>query len=132
MVDRSKDLLILGDPDLEVVKLQLSTLNAAKVKANQLARISLAGPDEKIFTGYVETVSLVAVASSNSSQSGESSSSSSSGTLAATVRLDNPSGSFIPGSQVSVDIILEQRSPQPMAVPRGALNPHPLPHPLPP
>jgi len=107
VVDRSKDLLIIGDPNREVVKLQISTLNAAKVKPNQLARVSLPGPDEDIFTGYVETVSLVA--NSNSSQSGESSGSSGNATVAATVRLDSPSGSFIPGSRVSVDIILEQR-----------------------
>ncbi len=107
VVDRSKELLIIGDPNREVVKLQISTLNAAKVKPNQLARISLAGPDEEIFTGYVETVSLVA--NSGSSQSSGSSSSSGNATVAATVRLDSPSGSFIPGSRVSVDIILEQR-----------------------
>lgn len=103
VVDSSKELLILGDPNKEIVKLQLSTLNAAKVKPNQLARISLAGPDEEIFPGYVESVSLVASAQSGSSSNSDG------GTVEATVRLSSPSGSFIPGSRVSVDIILEQR-----------------------
>jgi HlyD family secretion protein len=107
VVDRSKDLLIIGDPSTELVKLQLSTLNAAKVKPNQLARISLPGHDEEIFTGYVETVSLVAKSegSESSSRSGDYGG----GSVDATVRLDSPSSSLIPGSRVSVDIILEQR-----------------------
>jgi HlyD family secretion protein len=103
VVNSNEELLIIGDPNKEIVKLQLSTLNAAKVQPNQLARISLAGPDEESFPGYVESVSLVA----SSEQSG--SSNSDGGTVEATVRLDSPSGSFIPGSRVSVDIILEQR-----------------------
>ena len=108
VVDRSKDLLILGDPAREIVKLQVSTLNAAKIKPNQLARISLAGPDEEVFTGYVEKISLVADSDGDRGGGGRSGDSGG-GTVAATVRLDRPSRSFIPGSRVSVDIILEQR-----------------------
>ena len=39
------DLLTLGDPNQEIVNLQLSTLDAAKVTLNQLARIRAIGPD---------------------------------------------------------------------------------------
>ena len=96
-------LLTQGNAAIELVNLQISTLNAAKVRRGQLARIILIGSDEKSFIGQVEELSLLA--GSGSSDRGESGEA----TVAATVRLDAPTGVLIPGIQVSVDIILEQR-----------------------
>lgn len=100
------NLLTAGNPDEELVKLQLSTLNAGRVKPNQLARISVIGPNPKQFLGRVEKLSLQAVSSesqgNNRGQSG-------SATVPATVKLDTPSNTLIPGSQVNIEIVLKQR-----------------------
>jgi HlyD family secretion protein len=98
------DLITIGDPDQELVQLQLSTLNAAQVKPNQSARITIIGPNSKPFQGRVEWVNLQATP--EKSQSG---SSSGQPTVPATVRLDQPTRVLIPGGQVSVEIILEQQ-----------------------
>jgi HlyD family secretion protein len=104
-VERGKDLLVLGDPRREVVKLQLSTLNAKQVEVNQAARVSLIGPNPKTFEGRVRSLSPLASTSATDSsgrQSGQA-------TIAAIVELDRPSNFLIPGSQVSVEIILQRR-----------------------
>lgn len=104
-VQRATELLTLGNPAQELVKLSLSTLNAAKVRPNQEARISIIGPNAKPFPGRVESISLQAT--SGSSQ--DSSSSESPVSVPAIVRLNTPTGTLIPGSQVSVDIVLQQK-----------------------
>ena len=102
------DMLTLGDPSEELVSLQLSTLNAAKVRVNQLARISVIGPNAQSFQGRVQSLSPIATASSgNESQS--SSQQPGQATVSAKVRLNTPSGKLIPGSQVNVEIVLQQR-----------------------
>ncbi|HAT13945.1 MAG TPA: efflux transporter periplasmic adaptor subunit [Microcoleaceae bacterium UBA11344] len=102
-----KDLLTLGDPTQELVKLQLSTLNAAKVKPNQSVRISIMGPNSKQFSGRVE--SLFILAGRGDSSGNNQSNQGAQATVPAIVKLDNPSGTLIPGSQVNVEIILQQR-----------------------
>lgn len=97
------ELLTLGDPSQELVKLHLSTLNATKVKPNQLARINVIGLDSRAFTGRVETVSPQATGG------GTGGNSSGVATVSATVLLSEPSGILIPGSQVSVEIVLQQQ-----------------------
>jgi len=106
-VKRETELLTLGDPSQELVKLQLSTLNAAKVRPNQSVRISIMGPNSKQFLGKVESVSTLA--QSGDSKGNNGSNQGSQATVPATVRLDAPTRTLIPGSQVSVDIILQQR-----------------------
>lgn len=106
-VKRETELLTLGDPSQELVKLQLSTLNAAKVKPNQSVRISMIGPNPKQFSGRVE--SLYILAQSGDSKGNDRSNQGSQATVPATVRLDAPTRTLIPGSQVSVEIILQQR-----------------------
>ncbi|HYX13791.1 MAG TPA: HlyD family efflux transporter periplasmic adaptor subunit [Nostoc sp.] len=102
------DMLTLGDPTEELVSLQLSTLNAAKVRVNQLARISVIGPNAQSFEGRVQSLSPIATTSSgNESQS--SSQQPGQATVSAKVRLNTASGKLIPGSQVNVEIILQQR-----------------------
>ncbi|MEP0883557.1 efflux RND transporter periplasmic adaptor subunit [Trichocoleus sp. ST-U3] len=106
-VNIGNDLLTLGDPTQELVKLNLSTLNAAKVKSNQRVRISVIGPDAKKFTGRVQSLYPQAIASTSSSSEQESQSGQA--TVPATVKLDQPTRRLIPSSQVSVEIILQQR-----------------------
>jgi HlyD family secretion protein len=107
------ELLTLGDPSQEIVKLRLTTLNAAKVRLNQVARISAIGPNPEIFTGRVISLSPAAIAQTankeESSNNPFAQSSDSQNKVDATVLLDKASGSLIPGSQVNVEIILQQR-----------------------
>lgn len=107
-IDRRTDLLTLGDPAEELIKLQLSTLNAARVKQGQLARISVIGPDPKIYTGRVQNLSPLATSGEKESES-SSSRESNQATVPATIKLDTPTRTLIPGSQVNVEIILQQR-----------------------
>ena len=102
---RETALLSLGDPTRENVRLQLTTLNASKVRINQVARISMIGPNPKTFLGRV--VSLSPQASAQNSEN--SSSSQPQAKVDAAVALDRPSNTLIPGGQVSVEIVLNQR-----------------------
>jgi HlyD family secretion protein len=96
-------LLAVGNQNIELVELNLSTLDAPKVEPNQLALVTLIGPEPEPIPGRVENISLQA-----GGGSGESSGSSSGvATVGATVRLDNPVG-LIPGTTVNVEIILER------------------------
>ena len=90
------------------MSLQLSTLDAAKVRVNQKVRIKVIGPNAKPFTGRVTSLYPQAIAPDNNN---EQSSRGQSGQVKvpATVQLDKPSGTLIPGSQVSVEIIQAQR-----------------------
>lgn len=106
-VKLSDNLLTLGDPSQELVKLQLSTLNAARVKPNQEARISVIGPQGQTFTGQV--VSLSPIAGTGTGNSQDQGGESAQATVPATVRLNTPSSKLIPGSQVNVEIVLDAR-----------------------
>jgi HlyD family secretion protein len=103
------NLLTIGDPSQKVVKLQLTTLNASKVKLNQVARVSEIGPNPQTFTGRVIELSPRASTESEDSVSESNKTSDSQAKVNATILLDKPSNSLIPGSQVNVKIILEQR-----------------------
>ena len=98
VVERGDLLLTIGNPKQELVKLELSILNARKVQLGLPARISAIGTSSQTFTGRVKSLSLIAKRAVSQNQA----------TVSAIVELDNPSGKLIPGSQVSVDIILEQ------------------------
>lgn len=105
-VELRTELLTLGDPTEELVKLQLSTLNAAQIRLNQLARVSVIGPDPDIFTGRVLSIYPQALRSSadqsSTQQDGQA-------IVPTTVLLDRPTRTLIPGSQVNVEIVLKQR-----------------------
>jgi len=55
-------LLSLGNPAQELVNLQLSTLDAAKVRVNQKARVKVIGPDAKSYSGKVKSLYPQAIA----------------------------------------------------------------------
>ena len=100
IIKKGSSLLTIGDPSEEVVKFELSIIDAPKVNPHQLALVSVIGPENQVFTGKVKEVSLVAKNRTGASQN--------QGTVSATVKLDRPSG-VIPGSLVNIDVILDRR-----------------------
>jgi HlyD family secretion protein len=107
-VQTEKNLLTLGDPRQEIIKLQLTTLNAAKVRANQLAKVSTIGPKAETFTGRVISLSPQATVP-ESGGGGFGGGDSGQAKVDAKVVLDRPSQTLISGSLVSVEIITESR-----------------------
>ncbi|MCT7948746.1 efflux RND transporter periplasmic adaptor subunit [Ancylothrix sp. C2] len=104
----SEELLTLGDPSQEFVKLQLTTLDAAKIRPNQEARISVIGPQAQQYKGQVK--SLSPIASTGTSNNTEGGTQTGTATVSATVQLDTPSRTLIPGGLVSVEIITQKIS----------------------
>ena len=108
-------LVTVGDSNSEVIKLKLTTLNAAKVKLNQKAYVSEIGPNPQTYTGRV--VQLSPEANSDSEDSQEElprNSSEGQAKVNATVKLDQPSNNLIPGSLVNVEIIAQQQQNVPI------------------
>ncbi|MEB3359143.1 MAG: efflux RND transporter periplasmic adaptor subunit [Synechococcales bacterium] len=102
-VQQEGELLTIGDPQQEAVIMQLNALNALDVKVNMPVRVSMIGPDPQTFTGRIYQVSPLAIARSNNNNDDQA-------TIKAVVILDAPSQTLIPGSTVSVEIILDQRT----------------------
>lgn len=107
-METGKKLLILGNPNKELVKLQLATLEAEKVKVNQPVRIRTIGPNAKQFSGRITKIHPIAVYSDDTSGGGFGGDSAQS-KVPVIAELDKPSGNLIPGSKVSVEIVVEQR-----------------------
>jgi len=100
------DLVTLGDPRQEFIEMQLSTLDAARIKLNQIARVSVIGPNAKVHNGRVKELYPQAILpEANNSDNRQSKQA----YVPAVVKLDRPSGTLIPGAQVNVEIVLEQR-----------------------
>ena len=95
-------LLTIGDPRREEVEIRLTTLQAALVKLNQSAIVSAIGVISGSFPGRVKELGRVALDDTDDSRGSQS-------TVKATVVLDEPSESLIPGSQVSVEIIVDRQ-----------------------
>ena len=102
-----ESLLTLGNRQQELIELKLSTLNASKVRIGQTAKVKVIGPDSQIYQGRVSSLSPIATTGDSNESTGRSSGQPS---VAAIVQLNQPSRKLIPGSQVSVDIILEART----------------------
>jgi HlyD family secretion protein len=118
-VKTETDLITLGDPIKEMVKLQITTLNASKVRINQVARVSMIGPSPKVFTGRVISLSPAAISSTSSNSFGDSSGGQAK--VEAKVLLDRSSNVLIPGSLVSVEIVSDRRQ-QVLVVPPEAVQ----------
>ncbi|MEO0688316.1 MAG: HlyD family efflux transporter periplasmic adaptor subunit, partial [Cyanobacteria bacterium J06649_11] len=116
-------LLTLGNPQKELVKLKVNTLDAGKIKVGQLARITVIGMDSKEFTGRVKNVSPQATSgdSGGGGSGGMGGGSSGQARVPTTVELSKPTRTLIPGSKVSVEIVVEQR-PKVVAVNLEAIN----------
>jgi HlyD family secretion protein len=119
------NLLTLGDPSQEIIRVQLTTLNALQVKINQTAKIGIIGPKSQAFTGRIISLSPQATVpntNANSSTSSETSSGSNAPTKVDTkVVLDRPSNTLIPGSVVSVEIVTARRQ-NVIAIPPEAIQ----------
>ncbi len=100
-VELRTELLTLGDPSQELVSLELSTLDAARISLGQAARISVIGPNPEIFEGQVAQISPLARSPE------EGGGQETQVTVPTLVRLSEPTRLLIPGSQVSVEIILQ-------------------------
>ena len=80
------------------------------MKLNQAARVSVIGPNAQVYTGKVVSLSPQATTESlNSDSEGNAGSSDGSAKVNAMVLLNQPSKTIIPGSQVNVEIIAQQR-----------------------
>lgn len=99
-VEREGRLLSIGDPTQEIIRLELTTLNAAKVGIGMPVRVRVIGPNPEIFAGQIVRVSPQAVTEDSTSEQS---------TVEAEATLNQPSGALIPGSAVSVDVIVDQR-----------------------
>lgn len=104
VLQQDRTLLVIGDPRREEVEIRLTTLQAALVQLEQSAIVSAIGIISGSFDGRVKELGRVALDDSNSSQSrgGQS-------TVKAIIVLDRPSQKLIPGSQVSVEIIVDRQ-----------------------
>ena len=118
------DLLTLGDPNQEYIQLRLSTLDAARVRLKQPARISVIGPNPEVFTGKVYNLYPQAIVPENARQGNRQSEQA---TVPALVKIDKPTRVLIPGSQVNVEIVLDQAQDavtlNPEAIQRGEGKP---------
>jgi HlyD family secretion protein len=107
-VELRTDLLTIGDPSEQLILLQLSTLDSAQVRVNQLARVSIIGPNPQIFIGRVQSIYPQAVISDADSVKGRSNNQSQQALVPTVVRLNEPTSHLIPGGQVNVEIVLQQ------------------------
>lgn len=107
-------LLTLGDPSREMVEFTLMPLDAGKVSVNMPVRVSVIGPNPEPFPGRVISIAPQAV-------SGDGGSRDSQAAVSAVAQLDQPSGILIPGSAVSVEVVLVQRTDA-IAIPTEALQ----------
>lgn len=105
-VTPDKELITLGNPEEELVVLNLSTLDAARVKVNQEAQISMTRSNPEVFEGRVRQISPPAEQSKAGAGNPPRHQQDA---VPTTIQLNRPSGTLIPGSQVNVDVILEQR-----------------------
>ncbi len=95
-------LLTIGDPSQEVVLFDLMTLDANKVSVNMPVRVSIIGPNPEKYSGRVISIAPQAITDSEGDGSSQA-------MVKAIAQLDRPSGVLIPGSSVSVEVILVQR-----------------------
>ena len=103
-------LLTLGDPDVEIVRVYLSPLEARRVKIGQIARIRAIGPQTKSFSGKVSTISEAATNVQQGGNENKENPNSGQATVVATIQLEKPSEILLPGSKVDVEIEVAARN----------------------
>ncbi len=113
-VPREGELLTLGDPAEERVIFELMALDACQVAIAMPVRVSMIGPNPEPFSGRVVSIAPQALSSGQDSSRDQA-------TVQAIRQLDRPSGKLIPGSAVSVEVLLSQRQGV-LAVPTTALQ----------
>lgn len=113
-VPREGELLTLGDPAQERVIFELMALDARQVAIAMPVRVSMIGPNPQPFTGQVVSIAPQALSPGQDNTGDQA-------TVQAIAQLDRPSGQLIPGSAVSVEVLLSQRQGV-LAVPTTALQ----------
>jgi HlyD family secretion protein len=112
-IPREGKLLTIGDPTQEMVQFDLIALDAGKVSVNMPVRVGMIGPNPQKYDGRVVSIAPQAVLD-DGNNSGQAS-------VQAIARLNEPSGVLIPGSSVSVEVILQQQEDV-LAVPLGTIQ----------
>ena len=113
-VPREGKLLTIGDPTQEMVRFELMTLDAGKVSVNMPVRVSMIGPNPQDYSGRVVSIAPQAVSEEGNSGSGQAA-------VQAVALLNQPSGELIPGSSVSVKILIQQQADA-LSVPLGTIQ----------
>ncbi len=106
VVEQGKKLITIGDPRREEVEIQLTTLDASLVKPAQKVTVAAIGIVAGEFPARVEAVDRVAISPESSGSFGGGNDP---GRVNGVIVLDRPSGTLVPGSQVSVTIEVEAR-----------------------
>jgi HlyD family secretion protein len=104
VIETKGDILLIGDPTQQIIELKLSPLDATKVKLRQKAEISIVGFQSQKLTGKVEQISLLAGDIQNNNQGTDSV------RITAIVRLDQVNKNIVPGTPVTVALIISQRN----------------------
>ena len=102
-VQREKPLLVLGDPLQEIIRFQLTILDAQWIEIGMPVRVSVIGPNPQEFAGQVVWISRQAIGEEEEDEEQTQSK------IDAIAVLDRPSGQLIPGSGVSVEVIVDRR-----------------------
>ncbi|MBD2384609.1 efflux RND transporter periplasmic adaptor subunit [Cylindrospermum sp. FACHB-282] len=116
VIEPKGDVLLIGDPTQQIVELKLSPLDATQIKLRQQAEISVLGLESKKITGKIQQISLLAgEAESNNNQNSDNVK------LTAIVRLDQVNKNIVPGTPVTVTLILS-RLDKVMVIPNEAIQ----------
>jgi HlyD family secretion protein len=103
VIEANADLLLIADTTQQVVELKLSPLEATRVKVKQPAEISIVGFQARKITGKVEQVSFLAGDTKNNNQGTENV------RVTTIVGLDKNNHNIVPGTPVTVSVIIAQR-----------------------
>jgi HlyD family secretion protein len=113
-VQSEGNLLTIGDPTQEVVLFDLMTLDANQVSVNMPVRVGVIGPNPETYAGRVISIAPQAIGDGDGGGGSQA-------MVKAVAQLNRPSQALIPGSAVSVAVILEQRE-NALALPTNAIQ----------
>jgi HlyD family secretion protein len=113
-VQSEGNLLTIGDPTQEVVLFDLMTLDANQVSVNMPVRVGVIGPNPETYAGRVISIAPQAIGDGDGGSGSQA-------MVKAVAQLNRPSQALIPGSAVSVAVILEQRE-NALALPANAIQ----------
>ncbi|MGB3204648.1 MAG: HlyD family efflux transporter periplasmic adaptor subunit [Crinalium sp.] len=115
VIEPKGDILLIGNPSQQIVELKLSPLDATKVKLRQQAEVTVVGLESTKLTGKVQQISLLATGEQNNTQSSEGVK------VTAIVRLDQVNQNIVPGTPVTVALIVSRRA-QVLVLPNEAIQ----------
>jgi HlyD family secretion protein len=104
VIEPKSNILLIGDPAQQIVELKLSPLDATKVKLRQQAEVTIIGLESKKLTGKIQQISLLATEDQNNLQGADNIK------VTAIVGLNKTNRNIVPGTPVTVTLILSQRN----------------------